>query len=323
MNWSKDTTFIEKMVKSVNFSAGKAYSLLFFCILTIMLLAACSPLGADGPVVTTVEVPAAVDPVGDGLPVTASPACRIADFPVIQTNLDQGDLVAWAPEEHTIAYVAPVGRSWGWYDGDLVFYNLENSEEQSTRDLKVSGDLTWSPDGRRIAMVVFRLPESRYTVMVMEINSGEMIDLYGVSAATDEFSSQKGIIAWTDNQSLQVAESCGVDCVRIVEHDVSLGIARDLETIRHNQDTSLQIKLYQPRISPNPSWFNANWSPDESLVFFTDRNGAAWVADLAREVRFPLDAAIRSPRESKWSFDSRYLAVRTPEAVYLYDTICP
>ncbi len=323
MIWLKDTASIEKMNKRVYYNAGKATSLLFFGILTFGLLAACSPLSTDGPVEITAEVPAALDPIGDGLPVTSSPACKIADFSVIQTDLDQGDLVAWAPEELTIAFIAPIGRSWGWYEGDLFLYNLINNEEQSTRDLKVSGDLTWSPDGRRIAMVVFRLPESRYTVMVMDIGSGQMTDLYGVSAATDEFSSRKGIISWTNNQTLRVAENCCVDCVRIVDHDVSQGIARDVETIRHNQDTSLHITLNQPGISPNPNWFNANWSPDESLVFFTDRNETAWVADLAREVRFPLDSAIRGPQESKWSFDSRYLAVRTPEAVYLYDTICP
>ena len=289
----------------------------------IFLLAGCSPQSIEDDQTAATATPMPADTVGDGMQIIRTSACRIIDLPVIQTNIAQGDLLAWAPDAITLAYVAPVGREWGWYTGDLVLYPLGDETENATRDIKVSGDLTWSPDGRMIGFIAFRLLENRFTVMVMNVATGEITDLYGPTALTDEFSSRKGILTWRDSQNIQVAERCGIDCLRIVEHTLGGGGVRTLEELRINQDTSLDYLVYQPGISPHPNWFNANWSPDGGLVFFADRNQEAWVADLARESRFPLDGAIRRPLETKWSFDSRYLAVRTAERIYLYDMICP
>jgi hypothetical protein len=315
--------YIENVMISMKNFPKRPTMCLVISLSLSFLLSGCSQIVSTSDLESVITTPLAADTVGDGLQVTISSACQITDLPIIQTNIAQGDLMTWAPDVLTLAYVAPVGRSWGWFDGDLVLYHIEDDQESFTRDIKVNGDLTWSPDGLKIAFIAFRLPENIYTVMVMDVETGEIFDLYGLTAITEEFSSQKGIIRWRDSQTIQVSERCGIDCLRVVEHNLLSGEARILEELRSIQDSSLDIFLNQPGISPNPNWFNANWSPDGGLVFFADRNNMAWVADLARETRYPLDSDIRRPLESKWSYDSRYLAVRTAERIYLYDMICP
>lgn len=287
-----------------------------------LILTGCSSLLEGGAAVAATPTAGPADVSGDGLEVAPSPACLAADFSSIQTNQSQGDLLAWSTAEPLLAFIAPPGRSWGWYEGDLVILDPVSGEEKATRDVSAYGDLTWSPDGRKIAFIALRAADTRLTILIYDLETSTLVDLYVQGGASDEFAGQKGILRWSGNQSLQVAERCGVDCVRFVEHNLGGGAARILDERRANQDNSLEIALYQPGISPNPNWSNANWSPQADWVFFTDRNQVGWLADLTQETKAPLELGIGRVAETKWSADSQWIAIRTSERIYLYSLDC-
>ncbi|MEN4013527.1 MAG: hypothetical protein ROW48_15945 [Bellilinea sp.] len=275
-----------------------------------LLLTACIPMGDEQPVVEVTPTVQVVADVSDGLEVIAFQACLKGEDRVIQTDRLQGDLLAWSPLEDKLAYVSPHNDMWGWYEGDLVVLDLANGERQGSADIKVNGDLTWSPNGERIAFITFRPAENQYSVMVYSLLDGSTMDLYTI-AATDEFASRKGIIGWRSDQVLQISETCGIDCVRFVELDLVSGQGVVLEETRQNMDTSLQVPLNQPGVVPHRNWRNANWSPTAGLVFFTDRNGVAWLGNLSDNTKFALPIDRTGVEETKWSPDERMIAVRT------------
>ncbi len=284
---------------------------------SVFLLAACSPIREEENTTGVTPTVQVVADASDGLQVISNQACVVGEGKSIQTDRKQGDLLAWAPTEEKLAFVSPPNGSWGWYEGDLIILDLASGEQQSTKDIKVNGDLTWSPGGDQIAFVSFRPAENHYSVMVYSVLNGSIVDLY-TTAVTDEFASRKGIVRWRSDQVLQVSETCGIDCVRFVEHNLSTGQSVVLEETRQKENTSLEVLLNQPGVVPNRNWRNANWSPNSAKVFFTDRNGVAWLGDLSDNTKYVLPIDPTGVQESKWSPDERMIAIRTAENVTIF-----
>lgn len=286
--------------------------------LLLWMLAACTPPFGDEPIVeATPTAFVAADLTNDGLAVIPSRACLLQQAVVIQTDRQIGDMLAWSKDSAQLAFITPVNDSWGWYQGDLVILDVLSGESQRTKDIRVAGDLTWSPSGEKISFVILRPAEAQYSVGVYSLSDGRTLDLYDV-AVTDEFSSLKGIVGWRSDQVLQISESCGVDCVRYLEYNLLSGVKTILEESRPGQDTSLQIVLNQPGVVPNRNWRNANWSPDARRVFFTDRTNVAWIGDLTNNTKAALPMETLPVAESKWSADGQLIAVRTAENLYVF-----
>ncbi|MEW6178394.1 MAG: hypothetical protein AB1522_00555 [Chloroflexota bacterium] len=284
----------------------------------LILVTGCTPVvdgGQPVEITPTVFIPA--DLTNDGLAITPGQACLLQQAVVIQTDRPMGDFLAWSGEGNLLAFITPINDSWGWYEGDLVVMNVSNGERQRTKDVRVAGDLTWSPGGSQIAFVTLRPAEAQYSIGVYSLSDDRVIDLYEV-AVTDEFSSRKGIVGWRSEQVLRVSESCGIDCVRIVDHNLSSGTKTTVEEIRLNEDTSLQIALNQPGVVPNNNWRNANWSPDGGRVFFTDRTNVSWIGDFSSSTKSALPLEPLPVQESKWSPDGQWIAVRTAENVFVF-----
>ena len=287
-----------------------------------LILAGCSVLGADPnagqPTPTMLPT---TDP-DEGLRVTVSTACPVRSFPTIQVDPPAGDLMGWSPDGQIFAYIAPFNNEWGWYTGNLTLLSMETGEIRATRDTKGTGDITWSPDGSRIAFTALRTTENLYTVIVLLTSDFTPLDLYAAGAATDDYGSAKGIVRWTDNNRIQVNETCGVDCSRVVEISVSGQGQQVIQTGRKQDDTSLEIALDQTGFAANPEWLLANASPDGSRIFYVDNDDQAWLAAPDEGYKYRLTLDLGFVQESKWSPDSQLIAVRTNENIYLYDLDC-
>ncbi|MEW6502404.1 MAG: hypothetical protein AB1457_00415 [Chloroflexota bacterium] len=290
----------------------------FLLGILVWLLTACTSVaGGEQVVESTPTALFAADLTNDGLTVVAGQACLLYQKAVIQTDRSMGDLLAWSKDSNKLAYISPVNDTWGWYQGDLIILDILSGETQRTKDIRVAGDLTWSPSGEQIAFVILRPAEVQYSIGVYSLQDGKTVDLYDL-AVTDEFSSLKGIVGWQSDQVIRVSESCGADCVRYVDHNLVSGEKTVVEETRPGQDTSLQIILNQPGVVPNRNWRNANWSPDAQRVFFTDRTNVAWVGNLSSNTKSALPMETLPVAESKWSADGQLIAVRTGENLYIF-----
>jgi hypothetical protein len=302
----------------------KLARLLVFLVLSGLsglALAACSSGGSSDSLDIT-PTPTLAIVTKDNYSLEPVRACTVEDFAPIQTDKSQGTLVSWSPSGHKLAYVAPLNRDWGWYEGDLVIYDLDTQQEQATRDIQVAGDITWSPDGAHIAFIALHTPENKYTVMVMDLAEGTTVDLYPNLPSTDSFDSLKGIDGWSGNSLLDVSEVCGVDCVDIVEHNLTTGQGQTLREIRRGDDTSLDLITNQDISSVDENWLLANWSPDEKWVFFTDSRDVAWLAQPQQQLKFPIDIGDDKAVETSWSADSQYVAVRTASHIFVFRAGC-
>ncbi len=297
----------------------KRIGLIVFCSI---LLSGCSVLAlAPTDNLATPTVLPTTNPE-EGLRVVVSPACQVLTLPTIQVDKPSGDLMGFSPDGQVFAYISPVNNKWGWYSGNLTLLSLDTGEIHTTRDIKVTGDVSWSPDGSRIAFTALHTTENLYTVIVLLTSDFTPLDLYAAGAATDDYGSAKGILRWAGNDRIQVVETCGVDCSRVVEIGISGQGQQVLSTGRKQDNTSLNISLNQPGIAANPDWLLANAAPDGSLVFYDDDNDHAWLASPEAKTKYRLTLDLGTVQESKWSPDSKLIAVRTDEQIFLYDLDC-
>ncbi len=292
-------------------------------LLSILLLAGCAPLAAVDEAAEATATPLPESSTEDGLTVQPPDACLAAEGAVIQLLQPQGNLLAWQPGENWLAFVAPVGRSWGWSVGDAVVAPLGEGEALSTSDVRVAGDLTWSPDGIWLAFAALRASDDRYTVYAWRPADRTLIDLFGEGGGSDPTASPKGIVEWLDGNRLLISEGCGVDCRSLVEVSVLGSELRVREQIREAEDGSLVVDLNQPAgFGLNPDWLNPNVSPDGLSVFFSDEDDVGWIGSIEEGIKYPLDLGSGAPLESKWSEDGRYLAVRTDQRVLVFELGC-
>ena len=240
-------------------------------LLLASLLAACGmvPGGAvnSGVTPTPTTTP---DPAGyQGI---ASRACLLGDWPTMQTNRPSGDLLAWQPKLpgdpriDRVAYLAPDDRS-SWYTGKLMI--ADGQDFQTRRELApnvlATGDLTWSTQGDSLAFLAFRPDENVYTVMTVAADGSGLTDLFPTDLArTDARTSQKAIIGWKNDTTLQVITSCGEECrqsYNIRTGDGATGPALVPTPLANYHDLNDNLQIHQAAITAT-----AIPLPQESLL---------------------------------------------------------
>ncbi|WP_322510070.1 hypothetical protein [Anaerolinea sp.] len=299
-----------------------------FALLVFFLLTACG-------LVPGLPAPAAPqEPTATPLPTSVAPefptipdrSCLLATLEPIRTNQQQGNLMVWHPEEMTLAYVAPKGRSI-WFTGEILLSSGSDYKTSTVlfENTSVFGDLTWSPSGKQLAFVALRQPENVYTVMVDNLETRQTVDILpGEQATLTSGSGSKGIVEWLSENQIRIIASCGADCDVMLDVNLSSGqVVPYGETMRHQADRlsptrktlSYDEKTYPPMLSPN-------WSPDGKKVAYFDDLDQAWVLLTQEKAQFLLDIGLQTPYESQWASDSRTLALRTDDFIFLFDTEC-
>jgi hypothetical protein len=144
---------------------------------------------------------------------------------------------------------------------------------------------------------------------VLDVTGGGETDIFAsTSAKTDDWASTKGVTEWADNNNLVVTSSCGPDCARIYNYNLEAGSLTIQGDERKSEDPSLH--LINETTSPNGNWTTA-----------ADALDNFWLANSRTNKAFILLAGV-VPQEIKWSADSRYLALRTEDKVYIYQVNC-
>lgn len=299
-----------------------------FALLVFFLLTACG-------LVPGLPAPAAPqEPTATPLPTSVAPefptipdrSCLLATLEPIRTNQQQGNLMVWHPEEMTLAYVAPKGRSI-WFTGEILLSSGSDYKTSTVlfENTSVFGDLTWSPSGKQLAFVALRQPENVYTVMVANLETRQTVDILpGEQATLTSGSGSKGIVEWLSENQIRIIASCGADCDVMLDVNLSSGqVVPYGETMRHQADRlsptrktlSYDEKTYPPMLSPN-------WSPDGKKVAYFDDLDQAWILLTQEKAQFLLNIGLQTPYESQWASDSRTLALRTDDFIFLFDTEC-
>ena len=290
--------------------------------------------------VTPTSIPPTLDLKGNEVLTEVSPASyEVVCVSTIEDRL-HGGLMEWADDAPLLAYVAPANRYWGWFSGDAVVLNFADDAkvpddfgripeglapaEFSTTDLHVFGDFGFSPDHSRLAFTALRQSEKLYTIFVATLDSGlkNVIDLFpDAQAETDEFSSEKSVIEWVSNNVVRVASSCGIDCERIYSADIRSGtLTFEQEVRKHGhkgREQENHVIDYDDRLYPVMN--NANWSPDENYVFYTDARYQTWIIREENKQQFQLPVDGRDVLQTRWSYDSRFIAIRFEDSIEIYE----
>ncbi len=323
------------------------YLLLFIIVLAAgLFLVGCGALTLNGnndtgtdsgtPVPTPTRDPS-------GFQAVPPQACIAADWGTLQNNQPAGDLIAWQPENHNLAYMAPSERT-SWYLGLLMLAKGPDYQERINLApaTLAAGDLTWSPSGATLAFVAYRVNENVYTVMTVHPDGSGLKDLFPNDAArTDSRSSDKSILGWKDESTLQVISSCGEECKQSYDIRIDGQAGAELTPTSladyHQLDNNLQIHQRvlltetpdpQSKLpSPTPELFpkgmrSFNWSPDDSLIDALDKRGLLWLLKREDKTMYMLDIGLRDVYETQWSSDSQALAIRVEDRIFVFDIPC-
>jgi Tol biopolymer transport system component len=193
-----------------------------------------------------------------------------------------------------------------------------------------AGDLTWSPSGAKLAFLAFRPNENLYTIMSVSPDGSGLTDLFPADLArTDKRTSQKAILGWKDENTLQVMSSCGEECRQSFDININTqpgpvltptpvanyrDLMTDLETHRKAPD-------YKPEEYPR-GMRSPNWSPDSTLISYLDKRGFLWMLIVASKTIYPLDIGLRDVYETRWSSDSRTLGIRAEDRIFVFEIPC-
>ena len=264
--------------------------------------------------------------------VIESQVCPITTFDALRAETTQIGSLAWKPGSDGIAYIAPRSDQL-WYNGDLVLASGSNfaTHIPLTNNLQVVGDLLWSPDGASIAFVAFRPVDNVYTVMVTREN-GTPIDLFpDLVAHTDKFSSPKTLLHWQNNDSINVAVTCGVNCEQSIDINVTNGtpspVAGGQPTAQPVQMATLipaAVATDQVTYDPNlfPAMTDPTWSPDGKLVAYLNDNGDPWLLSIKDRTFYPLDVNNALVVEMQWSPDGKMIALHLDGSIEIFKIGC-
>lgn len=286
-------------------------------LLAAAVLAACSaavstPAPSDNDVLLTAQAgsPLPTQLAGEGLSVVGTKACQVQKLVSVQVDKPQGDMAAWSPAGNTLAYVTPGNEKWGWFVGNLVLLDVPNNKvTYTTSDIRVAGDLTWSPDGKKLAFVVLDPTEKIYNVDILDLESQAITELFSVAdARTDEWSSPKGINQWISANLLEVMSSCGVDCSRAYDYNTATSQMITGSEGRKQDDHSLEVS-------------SGGASPDGTWQVTVDTKDNVWLSAAGKH-QASIILTGNTVGEIKWSGDSSYLALRVDEAVLIFEPVC-
>ena len=324
--------------------------LLILVICAIIVMAACDTLiesfqqtdsqsATLTAMVTPTSIPPTLDLKGNDVQEEQLNSLEVVCISIIEDRL-HGGIMEWSENAPLFAYVAPDNRYWGWFSGDAVILNFADDakvpdefgnipaglapSEMSTTDLHVFGDFAFSPDNSKLAFTALRQSEKLYTVMVASLDSGlkNVIDLFPDSQAeTDEYASDKSVIKWINDNVLQAASSCGIDCERIYNINVRNGSLTPQEEVRKHGHTGREqpnhVIEYDERRYPVMN--NPNWSPDAQFVFYTDARYQSWIIRESSKQQYQLPVDGRDVLQTLWSSDSRFLAIRYEDKIEIYE----
>ncbi|MCE1254300.1 MAG: hypothetical protein LWX83_12225 [Anaerolineae bacterium] len=305
--------------------------LMFLIPLTwVLLVSACDTLDLglsenDKNATPTPTLPALLPEVARGYMVVNNASCLAGQYIPITTDKKQGDLMAWQPGSHQLAYVSPLNNSWAWYLGKLSIASPdENKTVFEDENIKVFGDLAWSPDASTLAFVTLQ-NNNFFSVTLIQPDNSQTVDLFpGEEARTDELSGKKAIEGWINNRQISVSSSCGIDCAQMIRFNNDGSGKQVLEEIRPVDDHSYDLSLHQIEFEEGtyPAMTDPNWSPDNTQVFYTDEDDDAWVLDVPGKTQYQLGWLGDYVRETKWSSDSQLLAIRMDNQINVYKTKC-
>ena len=329
----------------------RIFTLIFLLICAVVVLGACDTLlegfqqvDSQSATLTAMVTPTSVPPTLDlkGNEVLVMETIEPYEVVCISILEDRihGGIMEWADDAPIFAYVAPANRYWGWFSGDAVVLDFSDEakvpdefgnipegfspREISTTDLHVFGDFGFSPDHSRLAFTALRQSEKLYTVFVVDLASGlkNVIDLFpDALAETDEYASDKSVIEWVNNNTVRVASSCGIDCERIYTADVRTGDLTFEEEVRKHGHSGREqpdhVIEYDDRDYPVMN--NVNWSPNDNFVFYTDARYQTWIIREENKQQYQLPVDGRDVLQTRWSADSRFLAIRFEESIEIYD----
>jgi WD40 repeat protein len=291
----------------------KKYSFLTLIIVAIALLTGCSAITSQMNRATqTVDATPTPITLPTQLSVQTrveSQTCQVAELVAIQTDKPQGDLLAWSPSGHELAFVEPVNQYSGFYIGEISVYDAAKKESIFTsKDHAVFGDLTWSPDGSALAFASLDQAVGIYTVKTVSLADQVETNIFGDAASTEDYASQKGILSWASEFELIVTSVCGSDCVRVFQYNAISQTLNPQQDIRYNENTSLNL-------------VNDMTSPDGKWAVNIDNKKNNWLTSTL-DNRISLLLAATTLKEEKFSKDSQYLAIRTTDKVIIYQLGC-
>ncbi len=304
-------------------------------------------LSACGIIPTSSEATVAVNESGTPVPTPTrdssgyqaipSQSCQVADWATTQSDKPQGDLIAWRPKTTDIAYMAPAERS-SWYIGTLMLAKGPDFKQKNelAAAILAAGDLTWSPSGEQLAFLAFRPNENVYTVMTVKADGSGLTDLFPTDLArTDARTSQKSILGWQNENTLQVMASCGEECRQSYDINITTPpgpVLTPTPVVDYRELTnSLQINRNVqefdakqfPKILSDPNYNTIpNWSPDGQMIAYLDKKGLLWLLSIPQKVNYLLDIGLRNVDETQWSSDSHYLAIRAEDRIFLFQVPC-
>lgn len=305
--------------------------ILWFSVWLLVLISGCSKLGLDdneSKITPTPTLMVLLTEVANGYPAVYDESCLIATYVPVTTDKPQGNLMAWKPgSQPVLAYVGPQNKNWSWYVGDLDIVDPINQKTLYTsQNLKVYGDLTWSPDGASMAVVnLMSIPQDAYTVTVLQPDTNQSWDLFPAqSGITDANAIKKGIEGWEDDQTLVVSAACGLDCSLSYRFNEDGSYKQELDKKRQVEDHNLEITYPEPQYNTDifPKMNQPHFSPDEKWVTYLDDDDMIWILSVEGKKQYQLGWLGGEIREAKWSPDSSLVAYRMDNRINVYKAAC-
>ena len=265
--------------------------------------------------------------VAVGYQVVADKSCQIASYIPITTNKVQGDLMGWKPGTEQLAYVGPENGSWSWYLGALYLVDpVAQKTLYTSTNLKVFGDLTWSPAGTSLALVSLQSGQKdSYTVLVVQPDGNRVVDLFpGQASQMDSYDSKKGVESWSDEQTFTVTAACAGDCAQTLQFNADGSGKNVVKDLRSDENTSLALSdnVLPYDAAAYPKMNQPNWSPDQNWIVYVDDDDFTWVINVKAKTQYRLGWLGDFIRETKWSPDSQLLAIRLDNQILVYQTVC-